>query len=484
MNSALSPSGDTTDHEAPYSVWWDEPADQDPENPQNWSNGRKWGIITTLSVITFLTPLASAMFAPGIPEVMREFNTSNDMLATFVVSVFVLGFAFGPLLLAPLSELYGRTIIYHVCNVFFIIFLAGCAWANSMGMLIAFRFLSGFAGVAAVTCGSGSIADLMPPERRGGAMAIWSLGPLLGPVVGPVSAGFLVEAEGWRWVFWVIMIMSGTVTLVSFVVLRETYPPVLLERKAARLRKATGSDRYQSRLKPEGSRTECILKAIVRPARMFILSPIVMSMCIYIAILYGLLYVLFTTFTFVYQDIYNFSARGAGLSFISSGIGNLLGLATMGIFSDRIIRSRIAKGKEYVPEDRLSLYLTVPSALLLPLGLIMYGWTVENRVHWIAPMIGTGLVGFGMIGIVMSVQTYLIDSFPLHAASVTAANTVLRSLLGALLPLSGLEIYNKLGFGWGNTLFGILAFLLAPVLWVFSITGQRLRTNPKWQHDF
>lgn len=138
---------------------------------------------------------------------MREFHTSNDMVATFVVSVFVLGFAFGPLLLAPLSELYGRTIIYHVCNVFFIIFLAGCAWANSMGMLIAFRFLSGFAGVAAVTCGSGSIADLMPPERRGGAMAIWSLGPLLGPVVGPVAAGFLVEAMGWRWVFWLIMIM-------------------------------------------------------------------------------------------------------------------------------------------------------------------------------------------------------------------------------------------------------------------------------------
>lgn len=277
---------------------------------------------------------------------------------------------------------------------------------------------------------------------------------------------------------------SGAVTLVSFVVLRETYPPVLLERKAARLRKATGSNRYQSRLKPEGSRTECILKAIVRPARMFIFSPIVMSMCIYVAILYGLLYVLFTTFTFVYQDIYGFSARGAGLSFISSGIGNLLGLATMGIFSDRIIRRRIAQGHDHVPEDRLSLFLTVPCTLILPLGLIMYGWTVENRVHWIAPMVGTGMVGYGMIGIIMGVQTYLVDSFPLHAASVTAANTVLRSLLGALLPLSGLRIYNTLGFGWGNTLFGLLAFVLAPVLWVFRFTGQRLRTDPKWQHRF
>ena len=146
------------------------------------------------------------MLAPGVPEVMVEFGINNDQLATFVVSVFVLGFAFGPLVTAPLSELYGRTIIYHVCNALFTIFTIACALATNMNMLIGFRFLAGFSGVAVITCGSGTIADLMPPERRGGAMAIWSVGPLLGPVVGPVCAGFLVEAKGWRWVFWVISI--------------------------------------------------------------------------------------------------------------------------------------------------------------------------------------------------------------------------------------------------------------------------------------
>lgn len=150
------------------------------------------------------------MFAPGVPEMMAEFHTSNTQVATFVVSVFVLGFAMGPLLLAPLSELYGRLPVYHVCNIFFVIFSAGCALAKDVGMLIAFRFLAGFAGVAVVTCGSGSIADMMPPEKRGGAMAIWSLGPLLGPVIGPVCAGFLVDAKGWRWVFWVITIAVCT----------------------------------------------------------------------------------------------------------------------------------------------------------------------------------------------------------------------------------------------------------------------------------
>jgi multidrug resistance protein len=146
------------------------------------------------------------MFAPGIPAVLKEFNTQSNTVATFVVSIFVLGFAFGPLVMAPLSEMYGRVIVYNVCNVLFLIFTILCAVAQNVGMLMAFRFLAGFAGVATITCGSGTIADLMPREKRGGAMALWSLGPLLGPIIGPVVGGFLIEAAGWRWVFWLIAI--------------------------------------------------------------------------------------------------------------------------------------------------------------------------------------------------------------------------------------------------------------------------------------
>jgi multidrug resistance protein len=150
------------------------------------------------------------MFAPGIPSVMAEFHTTSPMLATFVVSVFVLGFAFGPLLLAPLSEMYGRIPVYHTCNILFLLFTIGCAVSQNMGTLIAFRFLAGVAGVATVTCGSGTIADLMPVERRGLAMSLWSLGPLMGPIIGPIAGGFLIQAEGWRWVFWLIAIVVGS----------------------------------------------------------------------------------------------------------------------------------------------------------------------------------------------------------------------------------------------------------------------------------
>ncbi|KAJ9142407.1 MFS general substrate transporter [Pleurostoma richardsiae] len=472
------------DSDDSFLVTWAEPADQDPENPMSWSSTRKWMTIGILSFITFLTPLASSMLAPGVPLIMQEFETDSNELATFVVSVFVLGFAFGPLLIAPLSELYGRTYLYHVCNTLFTVFTAACALATSMNMLIAFRFLAGFAGVAVITCGSGTIADLMPPEQRGRAMALWSLGPMLGPVVGPVCAGFLVEAKGWRWVFWVITIVAGAATVASFIILRETYAPILLERKAARIRKDTGCLAYQSRLKKKGTPKETFLTAIVRPARMFIFSPIVTVSCIYIATLYGFLYILFTTFTFVYEDIYGFNARGAGLSFIAGGVGNVLGLGFVGFLSDRTILRHKAQGRDPRPEDRLDPLLTVPSALSLPVGLIMYGWTAAKHVHWIAPMIGTGIMGFGMIGILMIIQTYLVDSYSSYAASVTAANTVLRSLLGALLPLCGLQLYDALGIGWGNTLLGLIMLGLAPVSWLLGKYGERIRKSPKFQKDF
>lgn len=229
-NDSPEPEGEEKSPEngskSEFEVWWDEPADQDPANPMNWSNVRKWTIIATVSFITFLTsvmlppyhsrcfvrrligtiyrPLASSMFALGVPEVMRDFGSSSDVLASFVVSVFVLGFAFGPLIIAPLSEYGGRVVVYNTCNVLFLVFTILNAVAKNMAMLIVFRFLAGFAGVAAITCGSGTIADLMPAQKRGMAMSLWSLGPLFGPIIGPVADGFLVEAKGWRWVFWVI----------------------------------------------------------------------------------------------------------------------------------------------------------------------------------------------------------------------------------------------------------------------------------------
>lgn len=134
--------------------------------------------------LNFRRPLVSSMLAPSVEQVMSDFHTTSEFFATFVVSIFVLGFACGPLVLAPLSELYGRVVIYNVTNVLFVLGTIMCGVSQSPAMLLVFRFVSGFVGVATITIGSGTIADIMPRERRGRAVSIWAVGTILGPIVG------------------------------------------------------------------------------------------------------------------------------------------------------------------------------------------------------------------------------------------------------------------------------------------------------------
>lgn len=188
-------------------------------------------------------------------------------------------------------------------------------------------------------------------------------------------------------------------TLESVFILREAYAPEILERKAAKLRNETGDPKYQSKLKNSGSSNQLFSIAVTRPLRMLLLSPLITILCSYVAFLYGLMYMFFTTFTFVFEDIYGFSARSAGLVFVGGGIGNMLGQLLVGLLSDKIIKAKKAMGEQPQPEDRLNLWITVPATITLPAGLIMYGWAAEKHTHWMVPIVGTGIMGFGMMGV-------------------------------------------------------------------------------------
>ncbi|KAG8525233.1 uncharacterized protein KY384_008877 [Bacidia gigantensis] len=412
----------------------------DPQNPRNWSAKKKWANITVISSITFLTPLASSMFAPGILEVMTEFHSTNEQLAAFVVSIYVLGYAAGPVVLAPLSELYGRLPLYHCSNLGFIVFTVACALSTNLNMLIGFRFISGLFGSCPLTIGGGTIADLIPQEKRGGVMAIWVLGPLMGPIIGPVAGGYLTDAAGWRWTFWVIAIANsqgGVIASCGLFALRETYPVVLLERKAARLRKETGNPNIRSKMALPYTPAQLFKVSIVRPMKLLLFSPIVLALSTYIAVVYGYLYLLFTTINEVFAEKYHFSQGSVGLTYLGIGMGSLFGVIIFGVYSDKLLQyltNRSSTG-ERKPEYRLP--PLIPGSFVIPIGLFIYGWTADKGVHWIAPIIGTSFVGFGLLATFMPIQTYLVDAFTIYAASALAANTIFRSLIGALLPLAG-----------------------------------------------
>ena len=150
------------------------------------------------------------MFAPGAPLLMKEFHQTSETLGTLAVTIYLLGFALGPLVIAPLSELYGRLHIYHACNVIFIAFTIGCALSTDVAMFLAFRFLTGCAGSAPLANGGGTVADVIPQDKRGAAMSIFAVGPLLGPVIGPIMGGFISQGVGWRWNFWTLAIIVSS----------------------------------------------------------------------------------------------------------------------------------------------------------------------------------------------------------------------------------------------------------------------------------
>ncbi|USP79729.1 uncharacterized protein yc1106_07003 [Curvularia clavata] len=474
-NSSQPGDGQQAD---PDIVDWDGP--DDPENPLNWPAKKKWMLIANVSFMTLISPAASSFFAPGVPQVMRAFHETSSLIGAFVVSVYVLGFAFGPMLIAPLSELYGRSILYHAGSILFVIFSIACAVSDSMGMLIAFRFLAGCAGSTPLTIGGGSVADMFPVQERAGAMAIWAMGALIGPVVGPIGGGYLVERLVWRWVFWILAIAGGVASITFLFVGHETYHPVLLERKTKALIKSTGNTNLRSKLAKDLPPKKVFAQAIVRPMKMLFLSPIVFLMCLYVSLNYGILYLFFTTITFVFERQYHFSSGSVGLAYLGIGIGMAIGLASLGIWSDKFVIKHQKKGN-LKPEHRLPIQLTLPGAVLLPIGVIIYGWTTQHKVHWIVPIMSMSFIGLGNLTCLMTAQTYLVDAFTIHAASAMAANTILRSIFGGVLPLAGLPMFNQLGLGWGNTLLGLIALAFIPVPILFRYYGERIRTNPKFQ---
>jgi len=417
---------------------------------------------------------------------MREFNSNSPELAAFVVSVYVLGFAAGPLLFAPLSEIYGRLYIYFVSVACFIAFVVGCALAPTLSSLIAFRFLSGIFGACPLTNGAGSIADMIAQEKRGAAMAIFAIGPLLGPIIGPVAGGFLADAEGWRWVFWLLAIISGTILLLMMIFMRESYAPILLERKVARLRKETGNPLLRSKLDIGLSPKDYFKRGIVRPFKLLTRDPISIVFGLYIAVVYGYLYLMFTSITQVFTAGYGFSPSNVGLVFLGLGVGSMIGVLYFSIASDRTIKRKAAEadiladaaGTEregMKPEYRLA-PLRV-GAIVMPLGFFIYGWTAEypHKIHWIVPILSHVIIGIGNLIIFLALQLYLVDAFTIYAASALAANTVVRSIAGAVLPLAGLKMYDRLGVGWGNSLLGFIALGLLPVPFLIHRYGEVLR---------
>jgi multidrug resistance protein len=392
------------------------------------------------------------------------------------MSVFILGFALGPLFLGPLSELFGRRIVLQLSNGFYFAFNLAGGFATTSTQLIAFRFLSGLGGSAPLGIGGGVLADIWLPTERGRAMALYSLAPLLGPAVGPIAGGFIAQYSTWRWVFYSTSIAAVLIQILGFFFLRETYAAAILSSKKRRLIKKTGNKELHTEFdNPSRSFLNHVGVAMRRPFILLFTQPIVQVLSLYIGYVYGVLYLVLASFPMVWMRQYQQPVGIAGLNYISLGLGFFIGTQIAAKFADRIYKKLKAKNNDQ-GRSEFRVPLMFPGAVMVPVGMIIYGWSAQYKTHWIVPNIGTAIFATGNQLVFQNCQTYLVDAYTRYAASAIAATAVFRSLGGFAFPLFASSMYRELGYGWGNSTLAFVGIAIgfpAPfILWWF---GEGLR---------
>ncbi|KAJ1557260.1 hypothetical protein HK096_008263 [Nowakowskiella sp. JEL0078] len=256
----------------PNMVTWEGP--DDPDNPLNWNYSRKWIATILVSLYTLVSPITSSMVAPGILQMAKDLKLKETIEIEMVISIFVLAYAFGPFLMGPMSEIYGRRIVLQFATVFYLVFNILCGFCTEKWQIILLRFLAGLGGSAPLSIGGGVLADLFHSEERGKAMSIYSLAPLLGPAIGPIIGAFVTESIGWRWIFHITSIAGFILAVAGHFFLQETYAPVILEFKLKRLLKETENQNLYINKKSEKSATQSLITAFIRPIKLLATQPI------------------------------------------------------------------------------------------------------------------------------------------------------------------------------------------------------------------
>ncbi|KAJ5124898.1 uncharacterized protein N7515_008723 [Penicillium bovifimosum] len=460
--------------EDPYLVDWLHEDARDPHQMQDWL---KWSI-TLLQAASFLSiTFASSALSAANPQIMEEFGASAELVVADT-SLFVLAFAIGPAIWAPLSELWGRQIIYFITYGLTTVFAGATIASPNIATLLVLRFFSGAFGSSAISNAGGVVSDMYAARDRGLATIAFIGAPFLGPSLGPMVCDFLAVSSGWRWVQGLITIFNAVVFFVGIALIPETYTPVLLQKRAVKLSKLTGAV-HKSRLdvgNANRTASQIFTKTMVRPWVLLFLEPIVLALSVYMAIIYGTMYMEFAAFPIVFEENLKWPQSTSGLSFTGMMIGQILGCAYSILDDGRYkkVADRTAYGR---PPPEARLIPAMVGAVTLPVGLFWFAWTNFPRIHWIICEIGTVLFGFSHVSIFLSVVNYLVDGYTIYAASALAGNAVIRALFGAAFPLFTTPMYRNLGIHWASSISAFLALACLPFPWIFYKYGPAIRRH-------
>ncbi|KAI1370335.1 MFS general substrate transporter [Hypoxylon crocopeplum] len=449
----------------------------DDRLPKMWSRPKKWTATLILSAFAFLQPLSETMLAPAQIHISNDLHISQPYQWLLVNSLILIGVGLSPLLLAPLSEVYGRKPILVTGSIIFLVWNTACGAAVTLGQMLAFRLLSGFGACVADAIAGGFISDLWDAEERGRAFAIFMAAPLLGPALGPICGAFISQGTTWRWIFFVTSIASGVVTLLSIIFLHETFEPRI---QAVLHRKRESQNNVSEKL-PTKQRVTDFLKLmrthLQRPLRMLGTQIIVQLLAGYMALLYGTMFLFLFMYPLMWTEHYGESTGIGSLNYVSFAIGLILGVNVAGHLNDYIYL-KLKRRNHGVGRPEFRVPAMVLGTILVPVGLLWWGWSGQAKLHWIMPNIGSLIFAMGVYVCSGCVSVYTIDTYTQYAASAISTNLVLRSLTAAFFPLFAPYMFDALGFGLGATVLagGFVTFgtFVICMLWFF---GERLRAK-------
>ncbi|KAL1408894.1 hypothetical protein Q8F55_005708 [Vanrija albida] len=444
------------------------------EDPRSWSKGRKWFVTLGCAAFCLAVALGSAMPTGDLHSTAEDLKVSDEVIF-LTIALFVLGFGIGPLFFAPLSEMVGRKWVYTISLSLYFLFTLPSALAKNVATMLAGRMIAGLVSSAPMTNVGGSIADIWAVEERGVPMAIFSCTLFMGPCLGPLFGGWIaLKTHTWRNIYWVLFGFIGLVAIFTLVV-PETYAPIILRRKAARLNKENNTDVYVSKHDIDMVPFKDRLKtAMFRPFILMVCEPIILFMSFYLSFIYSLLYGLFFAFPIAFEQIRGWNIGMTGVSFVSIIIGIAIAMCVMPI-QERLYKKHCEREGKQVPEARL--YMMMFGCIFMPISLFIFAFTSYPGISWVGPCAAGVLFGFSMVVIYISANSYIVDSYSNFAASAVAAKTFMRSCFGASVPMWITICYKHLGFQYAGLMLACIGVVIGPIPYIFFLKGGAIRAR-------
>ncbi|KAL2429125.1 Polyamine transporter 3 [Exophiala dermatitidis] len=450
-------------------------SEDDPENPYNWGLIKKLFIALTAIVLVLNSTISSAITSNAMPYIMKDFGIKGEIQSYLPTTVYLIGYTFGPLVFSPMSESFGRKVVtFWTFNVFILGTLA-CALAPNWPSLLAFRVICGTCASVPLTVIGGLYADIfLSPRTRGRAMITFMSGTTFGPLGGPIISGY-VAPIGWRWVFWVVLIIAGC-SWIPLAFMPETFGPVILKKRAQKTRKVTGNNDIFAMIELENkSAKQLITTSLSRPLRMLCFEPLVYLNCLYIALLYAFFYLFFEAYPIIFQGIYGFTRGQSGLALSPIGVGAAFTGPVLVCYDTMFERARKRGTAWALSEELHRLPIACLGGPFVIISLFWLGWTARQSIHWAVPCMSGLFFGFGYLLIFTALTNYQVDAYEIFAASAMAASCFSRSIVGAALPLAAKPLYHGLGVAWASSVLGFLSLLLFVIPFGLIYYGPRIR---------